>query len=324
MLVHCGSTRSFMRTVRPLSVLSVRTYSSTTTTVPLAYTLHEPPKGTVTVASPMVVMHGLFGSKQNNRSISKMFAKDLKRPVYAVVRYAYPALSMQREKFNMLLDLRNHGDSPHHQKHNYIAIAEDVEHFIQEHGLKDVTLLGHSMGAKTAMAVSLRRPDLVRDIIAVDNAPVEAMLGSSFGQYVQAMRRIEDANLQKQSEADLILKEYEPEMPIRQFLLTNLVRSTSDSASAPSLKFRIPVKILARALDDMAGFPFHPDKTRFEKPALFIRGTKSHYVPDEVIPLIGKFFPYFRLRDVEAGHWVISENPGKFREVVLEFLQPQE
>lgn len=63
------------------------------------------------------------------------------------------------------------------------------------------------------------------------------------------------------------------------------------------------MKTLARALDDMAGFPFHPDKIRFEKPALFIRGTKSHYVPDEVIPLIGRFFPYFRLRDVDAGHW---------------------
>lgn len=93
------------------------------------------------------------------------------------------------------------------------------------------------------------------------------------------------------------------EILIRQFLLTNLVRSTPASATTPSLKFRIPVKILARALDDMAGFPFHPDKVRFEKPALFIRGTKSHYVPDEVIPLIGRFFPYFQLRSVEAGHW---------------------
>ncbi|KAF8433127.1 prolyl oligopeptidase-like protein [Terfezia claveryi] len=308
MLVRYCSTpiaRHVVPTVRPLSVLFVRTYASTTNTIPLAYDLHEPPKGTVTTGPPMVVMHGLFGSKQNNRSISKMFAKDLKRPVYAV-------------------DLRNHGDSRHHQKHDYIAMAEDVEHFIQEHGMKDVTLLGHSMGAKTAMAVSLRRPDLVRDIIAIDNAPIEAMMGSSFGQYIQAMRRIEDANLQKQSDANSILKEYEPEILIRQFLLTNLVRSTSDSTSTPSLKFRIPLKILARALDDLAGFPFHPDKARFEKPALFIRGTKSHYVPDEVIPLIGRFFPYFRLRDVIAGHWVISENPEKFREAVLEFLQPQE
>ena len=59
------------------------------------------------------------------------------------------------------------------------------------------------------MAVSLRRPELVRDIITVDNYPGEAMLSTSFGQYVQAMRKIEDSNVQKQSEADAILKDYE-------------------------------------------------------------------------------------------------------------------
>lgn len=90
---------------------------------------------------------------------------------------------------------------------------------------------------------------------------------------------------------------------IRQFLLTNLTRATSEGSGTPVLKLRIPVKILASALDKVAGFPFHPDKVRFEKPALFIRGTKSHYVPDEVIPLIGRFFPYFCLKDVDAGHW---------------------
>jgi pimeloyl-ACP methyl ester carboxylesterase len=64
----------------------------------------------------------------------------------------------------------------------------------------------------------------------------------------------------------------------------------------------------------MADFPFtDPDKTRFNKPALFVRGTKSHYVTDETIPIIGRFFPRFELVDVEAGHWVISENPEGFR-----------
>ncbi|KAF8476947.1 prolyl oligopeptidase-like protein [Kalaharituber pfeilii] len=281
-----------------------RRYYTSSTPVALSYTLHEPQQPANSTSSTMLIMHGLFGSKQNNRSISKMFAKDLKWPIYAI-------------------DLRNHGDSPHHKQHDYISMAEDVEHFIQQHGLKDVTLLGHSMGAKTAMAVSLRRPDLVQNIIAVDNAPVEAMLSSSFGAYVQAMRKIEDSNVQKHSEADAILKEYEPNVAIRQFLLTNLTRpkqSDSNGSSSPGLKFRIPLRILARALDDVAGFPFHPDKVRFEKPALFIRGTKSHYVPDEVIPFIGRFFPYFQLKDVEAGHWVISENPEKFREGILQSL----
>jgi pimeloyl-ACP methyl ester carboxylesterase len=71
---------------------------------------------------------------------------------------------------------------------------------------------------------------------------------------------------------------------------------------------------LANALDDIADFPYKdPEDVRFEKPALFIRGTKSHYVPDEFLPVIGRFFPLFELEDVEAGHWVISEKPEEFR-----------
>jgi len=72
----------------------------------------------------------------------------------------------------------------------------------------------------------------------------------------------------------------------------------------------------------MADFPYtNPDETRFNKRALFIRGTKSHYVSDDVLPIIGRFFPRFELVDVEAGHWVISENPEGFRKAVVDFLQ---
>ena len=42
-------------------------------TVPLVYDLHESPTPTVpdNKTSPIIVMHGLFGSKKNNRGISK-------------------------------------------------------------------------------------------------------------------------------------------------------------------------------------------------------------------------------------------------------------
>lgn len=77
----------------------------------------------------------------------------------------------------------------------------------------------------------------------------------------------------------------------------------------------MPLPILAKALDNLGDFPFkNPEEVRFEKPALFVRGTRSKYVPDEVIPVIGQFFPRFELVDVEAGHWLISESPEAFRE----------
>ena len=55
-------------------------------------------------------------------------------------------------------------------------MAEDVESFLQENELKITTLIGHSMGAKTAMTVALRRRVPIANLIPVDNAPVDAAL----------------------------------------------------------------------------------------------------------------------------------------------------
>ncbi|KAK4042912.1 Alpha/Beta hydrolase protein [Parachaetomium inaequale] len=270
--------------------------SSPFSTVPLAYDLHEPAKPVADKqTSPIIFMHGLFGSKKNNRTVSKH--------VYAV-------------------DLRNHGESPHDHRHDYPAMAADVADFIRQHGLKEPTLIGHSMGAKTAMALALHEPDLVANLVAVDNAPVDARLGSDFARYIQGMKKIDEAGITRQAEADKILEPYEKSLAVRQFLLGNLHRASADTKTQT---FRVPLPILARALDHLGDFPFKsPGEVRFAKPALFIRGTQSKYVPDEVIPLIGQFFPRFELVDVDAGHWVISEKPEAFREAVIQFLEPKE
>ena len=77
----------------------------------------------------------------------------------------------------------------------------------------------------------------------------------------------------------------------------------------------MPVKILAAHLSDMGDFPFKdPDQYRYDGPTLVIRGTKSHYIADDVLPLVGRFFPRFELRDIDSGHWIISEQPEAFRQ----------
>jgi pimeloyl-ACP methyl ester carboxylesterase len=207
------------------------------------------------------------------------------------------------------LDMRNHGDSSHNPRHDYAALAEDVEDFIQHLRLEKPTLIGHSMGAKTVMTVALRNRVPIANLIPVDNAPVDAALHSDFAKYVQGMRRIEDTTIRRQSEADAIMQDYEESLSIRQFLLGNLVRRPDGTQS-----FQIPVKILANALDNMAAFPFtDPDEVRYEGPTLVVRGTKSHYVADEMLPVVGRFFPKFELVDIDSGHWVTSEKPEEFR-----------
>ncbi len=103
-------------------------------------------------------------------------------------------------------------------------------------------------------------------------------------------------------------------MPVRQFLLTNLVRSSEGE----NLRLRIPIKTLALNLDKMGDFHFkNPDEVHYDGQTLVIRGTKSHYVADDVLPLIGRFFPMFKLIDIDCGHWVISEKPEAFRKGIV-------
>lgn len=173
-------------------------------------------------------------------------------------------------------------------------------------------------GAKTAMTVALQSSDLVSALIPVDNAPVNAPLKSDFGKYVRGMQEVEAQGVTKQSDADKILKEYEESLPIRQFLLTNLVRAEDGQ----KMKFRIPLSVLGPAIPAMADFPFlEPGSVTYDGPTLFVRGTKSKYVSDDTVPVIKKLFPNAEIADVEAGHWLISENPEAFRQAVVKFLQ---
>ncbi|KAL1912367.1 hypothetical protein Sste5344_001808 [Sporothrix stenoceras] len=286
-----------LRSARTAAFFSSKTVSSEDGPVKLAFDLHRPEKPVADDKTrPILFLHGLFGSKKNNRSISK-----------------------------------NHGESSHVARHDYMAMADDVANFIHEHDLSDPTIIGHSMGAKTAMVLALKSPDLVRDIIPVDNAPIDAALLSNFGKYVRGMKDVERGRVSRQAEADKILQPYESSLTIRHFLLGNMHRvkvpkdDPSPEAGKHIMQFRIPLDTLGKALDTLGDFPFKdPNEVRFKKPALFVRGTKSRYVPDEALPIIGQFFPRFEVADVEAGHWLISENPEAFRQAVVRFLTPKD
>lgn len=166
--------------------------------VSLVYELHSPPKD----ASPnaggaqsLVVCHGLFGSKQNWRSLAKAMAKQFGVPVYAV-------------------DLRNHGTSTEHvEGMSYRDMALDLLQFVKEHQLEKIALVGHSMGGKAVMAFALA-PELqegtLEYLVSVDMSPARGPLSPEFEEYIEAMLAIEKKGCGTRGEADELLKETEP------------------------------------------------------------------------------------------------------------------
>ncbi len=59
------------------------------------------------------------------------------------------------------------------------------------------------------MTLALRSPDMVANIVSVDNAPVDAILSSDFPSYIRGMKKIDAANVVKLADADKILQSVE-------------------------------------------------------------------------------------------------------------------
>ncbi|KAG0248641.1 hypothetical protein BG011_010045 [Mortierella polycephala] len=246
-------------------------------------------------SQPVVILHGLFGSKQNWKALSKAIAARLNTRVFSV-------------------DLRNHGESGHSKDHDYQHMAHDVVQFLEEHSIDRPIIIGHSMGGKVAMNLALKNAPLDR-LVVVDMAPVKVKLSADFAKYVESMKEIQESNVKKQSEADAIMKKTVADLGVRQFLLTNLKRDpVSDT-----YKFRVPIETLGGSLEKLGCFDFVLGQDHYDGKVLFIKGNRSKYIQEKEIDTIRAFFPNARIEGLDAGHWVHAEKPEAFLKLVTEF-----
>ncbi|KAF9180482.1 hypothetical protein BGZ51_006164 [Haplosporangium sp. Z 767] len=246
-------------------------------------------------SQPVVILHGLFGSKQNWKALSKAIAARLNTRVFSV-------------------DLRNHGESGHSKDHDYRHMAHDVVHFLEEQSIDRPIIIGHSMGGKVAMNLALKNTPLDR-LIVVDMAPVKVKLSADFAKYVESMREIQESDVKKQSEADAIMKKTVADLGVRQFLLTNLKRDpVSDT-----YKFRVPFETLGDSLEKLGHFDFVLGQDHYDGKVLFIKGNRSKYIQEKETAAIRAFFPNARIEGLDAGHWVHAEKPEAFLNLVTEF-----
>ncbi|KAI9506345.1 hypothetical protein GGI25_002333 [Coemansia spiralis] len=280
----------------PKQLCRHRWYSEQGSTVDLAFTKNSAPAASS--GPPLVVLHGLFGSKQNWGAISRRLSQELNRDIYSV-------------------DQRNHGDSPHKAPHTYEAMARDLLNFISSHKMERPVLVGHSMGGKVAMRAALEQPDLVSLLIVDDMVPVSFGLHHDFASYIDKMKEIEVCDVTSQKLADEMLRKVEPDVSVRQFLLTNMKKSRDGVKGA--YRSRIPLSLLGDSLENMMMWE-NVDRV-YEGPTLFIAGTRSPYVQEHAYPAMKRYFPNYQLEELDTGHWVHAEKPQEFMGIVVDFIR---
>lgn len=243
--------------------------------------------------APVLILHGLFGSARNWHSIARRLG----------------------ERHSVFVpDLRNHGDSPWADDMSYLAMAADVRAFIDRQGLDRPAVIGHSMGGKTAMCLALQHGERIDRIAVLDIAPVD--YDHSHSEFIEAMQTVDPALIERRSEADAILSRAIPDVPVRQFLLQNLVAQDS------SFAWRINLPALATNLDRILAFPPELANTRYDGPCLFLHGATSDYVLPQHVGIIQRHFPRARYEAVYgAGHWLHAERPDMVLSSLGRFLE---
>lgn len=251
----------------------------------------------------IVIVHGLYGSSDNWVNMGKKLGEN--HTVF-------------------MIDQRNHGRSPFAEEHTFDTMKDDLANFFETHHIEKATLLGHSMGGKTAMWFAADYPEKVEKLVIADIAPKNYLVQKEDSQYylhhniLLAMQELDFSRIKKLNDVDDLLSEKIDDDRIRKFLLKNVAKDRKTK----QYSWRLNVDVLYDYLDEIisgVNRQWFEDRIPITSyPVIFIRGLRSNYIMDEDIPLIKEIYPDASIVGIPgAGHWLHAEKPNEFMEAVM-------
>ncbi len=239
----------------------------------------------------LIILHGLFGSLDNWQTLARKYSESCS--VY-------------------ILDARNHGKSFHSDQFDYPAMVEDLKQFLDTNQINKTSILGHSMGGKTAMFFATQYPKYVHKLIVADISPksypikhreiIDNLLGLELKAGVSRADAIEYLN-SKFNEKSMVL-----------FFGKNLQWNNEQI-----LEWKFNLKVINENIEKV-GLGLSSNAV-FSGKTLFVRGKNSDYIKDQDFELIKSHFPNAKIETIMgAGHWLHAEKPDEFFEITSQFL----
>ncbi len=250
----------------------------------------------------LVFLHGLMGMGANWRKILKAFEND-----FEILTY----------------DQRGHGRSFHppsgYGPNDY---AEDLNKIIEELGWKSISLVGHSMGGRAAMAFAIKYPEKLNHLIIEDIPPQSGWDGAE---------RI--SNL-----INSVPEPFDNRDLAREFFKTTFLEGAEDPASRKRLadffylnmdedpktgkmKWRFFKQAIIDSLNESRSISLWEEYGNISVPQLLIRGEFSEDLTKENYDKMLNLNPNVIGKEISSsGHWVHAEQPRAFISALKEFL----
>ncbi|MFP2397590.1 esterase [Citrobacter braakii] len=239
--------------------------------------------------SPIVLVHGLFGSLDNLGILARDLVAD-----HDIIQ----------------VDMRNHGLSPRSPEMNYPAMAQDLLDTLDDQQNEKAIFIGHSMGGKAVMALTALAPERVERLVAIDIAPVDYHV-RRHDEIFAAINAVTDAQSSSRQQAASVMRQHLQEEGVIQFLLKSFVDG----------EWRFNVPVLWEQYPHIVGWETIP---AWEHPALFIPGGNSPYVTEAYREQLLAQFPQARAHVIAgAGHWVHAEKPEAVLRAIRRYLSEQ-
>ncbi|MCK4708250.1 MAG: alpha/beta fold hydrolase [Gammaproteobacteria bacterium] len=241
---------------------------------------------------PLLIIHGLFGSSRNWKSLAKQFSEG-----FQVI----------------LLDLRNHGDSPFDLAMDYEVMVDDVIELMGKLSIQSAHILGHSMGGKVAMKLNQLYPERVNKLVIADIAPIGYT--HDHDEIIDPVLELDLSTIISRKDADNQLEASIPDQRIRLFLLQNLAFKQGKA------RWNLNWKALKENMNSIVGYE-DISHWSLHNPCLFIRGELSDYITDKSWNLITQHFTAAeKVTLANAGHWLHAEQPAAFYDAVVKFIR---
>ena len=229
---------------------------------------------------PLVLLHGLFGALSNFSSLIEYF-----RNHYKVVVPLLPLLEMD------LLHTSVGG------------LAKYVNKFLETRDLKDVHLLGNSLGGHVGLLHVLKHPERIKSLILTGSSGLfENGMGDSYP------KRGDYEYIRKKTEFTF----YDPAMATKE--LVDEVYSMTNNR----LKVIKIIYLAKSAIRNNLG----EELNQIKKPTLLVWGNNDNITPPFVAKEFNKLIPNSELHFVDkCGHAPMMEVPDEFNAILHKFLK---
>lgn len=286
--------------------------------------------------SPVIIQHGLFGTKKNWKTVAKEINFITKRSVFSI-------------------DGRNHGESPHSNEMTFALMAKDIKNFYEQKIQHEkFSFIGHhGLGGRIGMMIAMLYPEILDKLIVVDSTPLMSIKATQrYSQLREAALTLKDIESElrkchgykRSLAAEQAIEHLVKDKRDVAVILSNLINTSSDihsktekgqkknlanqqeDNSTTEDKDSLLWKCNLDAFIDNPGiinFPAFDESKAFHGKTLFIQSTKSNYISEGDETEIRRIFPCAEFCWFKSGgsSWFHIEQHAKFTQAIVEFLE---